>query len=81
MIHLMDSINAFIMFQKVYISNKYYINIWSSTTVFNIDKKKYFLSCKSEWFLKGHMTLKNSALPSQAKNYIFKYIKIENSYF
>jgi len=59
--------------------------VLSSTTVFNIDnnnKKKCFLSSKSEWILKDHVTLKRN----DAKKYSFTNtdwiqlsLKIENT--
>ncbi len=56
--------------------------ILSCTTLFNMDNnQKYFLSSKSEWFLKDHVTLKtgdndagDSALIAEI-NYIFNIFK------
>ncbi len=50
-------------------------NKWCSTTVFNVDNNKYFMSTKSAYYT----DLWRSFDTEDWNNYILKYIKIENS--
>ncbi len=59
-------------------------NIKLQTFFFHFDNKKCYLSTKSEWFLKDHVTLKTEVMAAEnsashhRNRFIFKYVKIEN---